>query len=148
MDGANRAVTEALKEAPEYADAHAILALIHLARGERDRAETELREAERLDPDMVTLPMMWADYYASGGDLARAAEYAKKSLKAASHNWQVRLKAGMIFRAAGLYDEMRKEARAVMDMISPEQRGTMEQRILQILGPTALEEPLDDDEEL
>jgi hypothetical protein len=54
--------------------------------------------------------------------------------------------AARIYRQAAEYDDMRREARAVLDATPAERRERMEELIRELLGPTALEAP--DDEEL
>lgn len=151
LEDAQREVNAALEEFPDFAGAHATLAAIHMSNAEPDQAESELRTAERLDPDLHVLPGLWASFYAATGDLERAVEYARRSVEANAGDLQARLMAARIYRQAAEYDDMRREARAVMDATPPERRERMEELILELLGPTALETSDDDeltDEEL
>jgi predicted Zn-dependent protease len=148
-EDALREVNAALEEFPDYAAAHATLAALHMADASPDEALTEMRTAERLDPELHVLPGLWASYYASTGDLDRAVEYAARSVEV-NPDMQSRLMAARIYRMAARYDDMRREARAVMDATPEDRRERMEAMILEVLGPTALED-LDEeisDEEL
>lgn len=151
-DDANREVSAALEEAPDYAAAHGTLAAIHLSSAEPDEALHELQTAERLDPDLHLLPALWANYYAGTGDLDRGVEYARRAVDASAGDPQTRLMAARIYRMASRYDDMRREARAVLEATPSARRDQMSQLIRQLLGPTALEAPMDeedlDDEEL
>lgn len=111
-----------------------------------DQAEQELRRAEELDAELPILPMLWANYYAETGDLELAAEKAMEAIERRPHDWQNRLGAARILRLAGRYDEMRRQARQVLEDAPPGQEQAVRQLIEQMLGPTALEEPLDDEE--
>lgn len=144
---ANREVSAALEEMPDFAGAHGTLAAIHLADAEPDQALAELNTAQRLDPDLHLLPALWANYYANEGDLDRAVEYARRAVDASAGDLQTRLMAARIYRQASRYDDMRREARAVMDATPSGRREQMEQLIRQLLGPTALEEPLDEEDD-
>ena len=143
---ANREVSAALESMPDYAAAHGTLAAIHLSSAEPDEALDELQQAERLDPDLHILPGLWASYYAGTGDLDRAVEYARNAIAANPGDMQSRLMAARIYRQAARYDDMRREARAVMDATPEARHDQMEDLIHQLLGPSALDAPLEEEE--
>jgi len=147
FEQANREVAAALEEFPDFAGAHATLGAIHLAQGETDLAETELQAAERLEPQTLILPMLWAEFHLRNGDQERAASYAQQAIERRPQDWQTRLGAARVFRASGRYEEMRREAHQVLELVPTAQREPMREQILALLGPTALE-PLDEEEEL
>jgi len=140
-EDALREVNAALEISPDYPAAHATLAALHMADAEPAEALSELRIAERLDPDLHILPGLWANYYASTGDLERAVEYARQSVESNPGDLQSRLMAARIYRQAARYDDMRREARAVMEGTPDSRREQMEAMIIRLLGPTALEDP-------
>jgi len=149
-DAASREVTAALEEYPEFAPGRATLAALHLARRESDLARSELAEAERVDPRYHLLPQLWASYYLMTGETERAIEHAQASIAQNPADVQAHLLAARIYRHAGRYDLMRREAHEVMDRTDPSRRNEMRQVIEQLLGPTALEaieEPADDDDD-
>ena len=47
-----------------------------LGAGDQDGARKELGEAERLDPQLAALPLVWAQYYQVIGDSAQAKKLA------------------------------------------------------------------------
>jgi tetratricopeptide (TPR) repeat protein len=143
---ANREVSAALEEAPDYAAAHGTLAAIHRADAEPDEALHELQTAERLDPDLHLLPALWANYYAASGELDRAVEYARRAVDASAGDPQTRLMAARIYRLANRFDDMRREARAVLDATPSGRRDQMSQLIRRLLGPSALDAPTDEEE--
>ncbi len=145
IEQANREVAAALEEFPDFAGAHATLGAIHLAQGETDLARTELEATERLEPNTLILPMLWAEYHLRTGDSDRAATHARQAVERRPQDWQTRLGAARVFRAAGRYDDMRRQAHAVMELVPEVQREPMRQQLEALLGPTALE-PLDDEE--
>ncbi len=152
LDASSQEVSSALEQNPEFAPGHATLAAIHHARQETDEARTELQEAERLDPQLHMLPQLWASYYVATGEVDRAIEHARESIRRNPADVQAHLLAARVYRQASRYDLMRREAHEVMDRTPPARRADMRQVIGQLLGPTALE-PIEDlaavdDEEL
>lgn len=143
LDSASREVSAALEEYPEFAPGRATLAAIHLSRQETDLARTELEEAERIDPDLHMLSQLWAEYYASTGEMDRAVQRAEQAVER-NGDIQTRLMAARIYRQAGRYDRMRREAHAVMDRTPASREPEMRQLIHRMLGPTALE-PVEDE---
>lgn len=150
LETARRELASALEASPDYAAARGMLAALHMAESEPDLAREELERAQRLDPDLHTLPGLWAGYYASTGDLDRAVESARSAVERNPGDVQTRLMAARVYRAAARYDDMRREAQAVLERVPPTQREDMRQLIRRLLGPMALEDPLDeaDDDEL
>jgi tetratricopeptide (TPR) repeat protein len=151
VEGARRELTAALEVSPEYAAAHAALAAVHLAESDSDLALEELTTAQRLDPDLHTLPGLWAGYYATVGELDRAVEHARAAVERSPWDVQNRLMAAQIYRQTGHYDDMRREARAALERSPEGRRAEMEELIRQVLGASALEDPMDEeisDEEL
>ncbi|UJR78206.1 tetratricopeptide repeat protein [Sandaracinus amylolyticus] len=148
VEGAQRELSTALELAPEYAAARAALAAVHLGQSEPDLAREELERAQRIDPDLHTLPGLWAGYYATTGDLESAVQSARSAVERNPWDIQTRLMAARVYRQAARYDDMRREAREVMERVPSAQRGDMEQLIRRLLGPTALESPLEEEEAL
>ncbi len=143
LDAANREISAALEEYPEFAPGRATLAAIHLARAEHDLARSELTEAERLDPDLHLLPQLWASYFATTGELDRAVASAQEAVRR-NGDIQTRLLAARIYRQASRYDMMRREAHAVLERMPAARQEEMRVIIQRMLGPTALE-PVDEE---
>jgi len=142
---AAREVAAALEQHPDFAGGHATLAAVHLGRDERDMAERELRRAEELDPTLPHLPMLWANYYMMTHDPEQAVVRAREAIERRPHDWQTRLGAARVMREAGYYDEMREQAHRVLADAPRERAAAVRELIAQVLGPTALEEPLEDE---
>ena len=140
VDSASREIAAALEQFPDFANAHATLGAVHLAQGELDLARQQLAESERLEPRGMILPMLWAEYYLRVGDQDMAVTKARQAVEARPHHWQTRLSAARVFRAAARYEDMRRQAHRVLELVPSSQREVMRQQILQLLGPTALEE--------
>lgn len=145
VDQAGREVAAALEQFPDFAAAHAWLAAIHMAQGESEEARVELARADQLEPRLQVLPLLWAQYHLSNGDSETAARFAREAIARRPHHWQTRLQAAQIFRAAGAYDEMRRQAHQVVELVGADQREVIREHILRVLGPTALEEVDDED---
>jgi tetratricopeptide (TPR) repeat protein len=145
LDAASKKVAMALEAQKGYASAHATLASIHFARGEQELGQAELIKAEKLDPNLPTLAMLWAHYYRSTGRLDLAIDKAQKSVRSRPGDLQARLFLATLLRQDGQYDEMRQIAREVIEEIPESQKEQMKKLIEGVLGPTALESPIEDD---
>lgn len=145
LEAARRELTAALEESPDYANAHAALAAVHLQQGEAELAREALETAQRIDPDLHTLPGLWAGFYASIGELDRAVAQANVAIERNPSDVQTHMMAAQVFRQAGRYPAMRREAQRIMELVAAGQREQMSQVIRRILGPTALEQ---DEEEI
>lgn len=142
---ASRSIAKALEQRPDFADGHSTLAMLHLAQGELDLARVALETAERLEHDVKTIPLLWAEYHLRTGDMSRALTRATIAVEKNPNDWQTRMQAARIFREGGRYDAMRKEARAILGLVPEARSAQVRELLLQVLGPTALDEPLDDD---
>lgn len=140
VDTASQTVAKALELAPEYAAARVVLAGVHLARQEGDLAQAQLTQAEALDPDLPTLPLAWAQYYAGQGDLDRAIVRAEQGVKLRPKQAHLHLNLGRLYRMASRYDDMRRAARAALALTPPARSGEMRKLIEMLLGPTAFED--------
>lgn len=144
VEAATKEIAQALSEHREFAAGHATLASIHLATGEREPAFNELREADRIDPELPNLALLWAHYFATQGDLDRALQKAEQGVARRPNDAQAHLMLGRIYRETGRLDQMRREAQRVLELVPSTQRGEMEQMVRQLLGPTALDQTADD----
>ncbi len=145
LDAASSKVALALKAQKDYASAHATLASIHFARGEHELGQAELAKAEKLDPGLPTLAMLWAHYFRSTGRLDLAIDKARQSVRSRPSDLQARLFLATLLRQDGQYDEMRQIAREVIGEIPDPEREEMKKLIEGVLGPTALESPIEDE---
>jgi tetratricopeptide (TPR) repeat protein len=139
----NRAAKEvaiALSELPDYALAHVTLATVHLMRGERDLARSELEQGERLDHDLGLLPQIWAQFYADGNDFAQAITKSEEAVRRRPKDPQGRLVLAQVYRAAGRYDDMRKQAREILQRTPPDEKERLQAVLRALLGPTALDD--------
>ncbi len=139
-DGAQREISLALEDAPEFADAHATLAALHMLDADLDAALLELQAAERFDPGLVNLDMLWAQYYLQTGNPSRAVGHALQAIEQRPHDWQERLRAAQVFRAADEWNEMRRQAHAILELAPSGQEEAVRQQVIQVLGDTAFEE--------
>jgi len=145
VDGAQREVSLALEETPEFADAHATLAALHMLDGDQSAALLELEAAERFDPGLVNLKMLWAQYHLQTGNPRLAVGNALQAIERRPHDWQERLRAAQVFKAADEWNEMRLQAHAILELAPSGQEEAIRRQVEQVLGETAFEEA---DEEL
>lgn len=143
-EAASKEVAQALTEQRDFAAGHATLASIHLAAGDREQAYAALTEADRLEPDLPNLALLWSHYFATQGDMPRALEKAEQGVARRPNDAQAHLMLARIYRETGRLDEMRRQAQRVLELVPSTQRSDMEQMIRQILGPTALDKTADE----
>ncbi len=143
LSSASSRLGQALEMHPEYAVAHARLAAIALAQGQAGECENSLRQAERYEPELRELDALWAQFHLAQGDDDLAVARAKRSVDRDPEDWQVRLTAARIYREAGRFQAMRREAQRVLDRVRGPEREMVATMIAQMLGPTATE-PYDD----
>ena len=136
---AAREVSQALAQHPDFALAYVTLAAVQLSSGEREQARTALQRAEALQPELHALALTWAQFHASAGQVEPALSYAERAVKARPQDPQARLLLAGLYRQASRYDDMRREARAVMDRTPVALQSRMRELIGRLLGPTALE---------
>lgn len=145
IESAQREASAALEEFPQYAHAHATLAAIHMASAEPDLALNELEAAEHADPDLYILPALRANYYAMQGNLERAVTEIAHAVEL-TPDFNTRLTAAQIYRQAGRYDDMRREAQAVLLLVPEGRREQLRAALEQRLGASAFEDPMADDD--
>ena len=136
---AAREVSLALEQYPDYASAHVTLASVQMVSLERAQARASLEKAEALDPQMPTLPLAWAQLHLEGGEVEQAIVRGEQAVKQRPDNPQVHLMMGRIYRQASRYDDMRRAARRVMELVPDAQKQPTRDVIRQLLGPTAFE---------
>jgi tetratricopeptide (TPR) repeat protein len=141
LEQAQREVSSALAEYRDYPEAHATLASLYIARSEFDLARAELEEAARLEPALPMLQPVWAQFYAAQGRSAEAIAYAERSVKTRPYDPQSHLLLAQLYHQAARYVDMRREARAALDLIPLSRKEEAKQGIERMLGSTALEEP-------
>jgi tetratricopeptide (TPR) repeat protein len=141
VEQAQREVASALAEYRDYTEAHATLASLHIARSEFELARVELEEANRLEPGVPMLQAVWAQYYAGQGRTNEAIAHAENSVKASPRDPQMHLLLAQLYYQAVRYDDMRREARAALNLVPLSQKEEARRGIEQMLGSTALEEP-------
>lgn len=146
-EAAAKEVARALAQTPDYAAGHLTLASVHLARAESDLARAELTLAEQLDPGLPALPLAWAELYASSGDLAQAQQKAEEGVRLRPKSIESHLLLARVLRQAGRYDDMRREAQAILSLSPASQRDQVTQVLKAVLGPTALSSSAGDGEE-
>lgn len=143
-ENAAREVSQALAEKPDFALGQVTLAAVHLASGEREQARAALDKAEALDPGLSAVLLTWSQFHASAGQNEQALSYAKRAVEAKPKDPQARLLLAGLYRQAARYDDMRKEARAVLELTPAASKGRMRELIGRLLGPTALEPSVED----
>ena len=129
-----RAETEvqaALADMPDFARAHAVMGVIHLMRGEKDQAETELGLAEKLDPQSPSIAMYWARFYAATMHSEEAVAKAKQAVSLSGRSVSSLLGLAGVYREVAEFSEMRATLDEVYAQISTP---TMAEQIKGIFG--------------
>jgi tetratricopeptide (TPR) repeat protein/DNA-directed RNA polymerase subunit RPC12/RpoP len=138
---ANRIVTGLIERSPRYGRAHLTLATIHLGLSDLDRARIELETAERLSPGSPMLWAAWAQYHLAVEEFDAAATTMNRAIALDPENWQLRLQAAGVLRAAGDAEAARKNGDEALRLVTPERRNELRSYIDQMMGPARLELP-------
>ncbi len=104
---AENEVQIALSKMPDYARAHAILAMVHVMRGEFAEAEPELALAERLDPDSPAIALFWAQFYAAQAQGEEAVQKAELAARLSEESLSSLIALAGIYKTTARFDEMR-----------------------------------------
>jgi tetratricopeptide (TPR) repeat protein len=121
----------ALTSMPDFARAHALLAMIYLVQRQTEQAEQELALAERLDPDSPVTAMFWAQLLASQTKPEEAIAKAKEAVRLSEDSVSSLLGLAGIYRATARFDEMR----ATLDkVLGREDSAGMRQQIKDLFG--------------
>ena len=142
---AQKQVALALEQYPDYAAARTTLATLHLLRQDAAEARAELEQAEALDPELPVLNRTWAEYHASRNEIPQAIVRAERAVERQPESFAARLLLARILRVASRYDDMRRQARKAVALVPKSQKERVREMILQVLGPTALETPEDEE---
>ena len=141
---ATREVAAALEAHPDFAFAHATLGAVYMSQHELEQARQELAEAERLDPHLRDLPLYWSQYHLLDGNPDLAAQKALEAVERQPNMLARRLQVAQILKQTGDFDGMRRQARAALELVDEVRREPLREHILQMLGATALDEPIDE----
>ncbi|MCC7541131.1 MAG: tetratricopeptide repeat protein [Deltaproteobacteria bacterium] len=144
IDRAEREVAAAIRAAPEYALAFATQAAVRLARRDSDGARRDLERALELDPDLPNGDLLWANIHANDGEIDEAIARMRRMLQRDPRDERAYVVLGQLHKQAGNDDEMRAViAQGLRNSRDPD---AMRTRVRQILGESALRDPLADDE--
>jgi tetratricopeptide (TPR) repeat protein len=97
----------ALNAMPDYARAHAILAIVHLINREADKAEQELALAERLEPASPVIAMYWSQLYLSQAKYEDAISKALDAVRFSDDSVASLIGLAQIYQASARFNDMR-----------------------------------------
>jgi Tfp pilus assembly protein PilF len=100
-------VQAAIEKMPDFARAHALLAMVLMMQQQASQAEQELTIAQNLDPTSPTIAMFWAQFYLGKRDSERAIEKANEAVRLSESSISSMLGLAQIYRATARFDEMR-----------------------------------------
>lgn len=135
---ATRAIDAALEKAPDYVYAIALRAAIHLSRGETAEAKTSLERAEALERTFYMLPMLWAEYFLRTNDPMSAVGRVQEAVERRPRDYQTLFQAARVFKMAGQDAQALDVARRALEIVAPEQREALTERLESFLGEGAL----------
>ena len=117
--------------------------LLLLVKQESFEAKQAIKKAEELDPNMLELPLLWAQYYAADNEMDDAYEAAEKAETLRAENWHNLIQVGYLYKMVNRYSAMQRVAQKALDLGAPRHI------IVSALGEIALEDDsdldLDDD---
>ncbi len=138
MEAATKDLTAALGRAPDFAGAHATLGAVQMQRGEMESGQQELQKAESLAPDLSLIQWGFAELAMRQGDRESGLARGKRALDARP-SFDARLRYAVLLRQAAKYEELRKEAHALVDSCPAYRKQEVRDLITAVLGPTALD---------
>lgn len=141
IDDADSAVTAALEEAPDFAFAHANLAVIHMVEGNMEDARRELQRAEELHAELHVLPSLWAQFHLANRDEAQAIRWMETAVERNPNNIQTRMAAAQIFFSVGRMNAARAQVQALLELVPSDRQGRFREEIRARMNESVLEEP-------
>lgn len=151
-EGEEEAAIEEIRKAidmkPEYAMAHATLAMALLSMGESDEARQELDLAKQIDPADPLIPLYEANYYIERGQVGTAIDYAEKAFDKSYGDPQVGMLLAALYEQTGERSRMAKVLDKLLENenLSDELKATIKDRFGYV--PTGGGEEDEEDEEL
>jgi Tfp pilus assembly protein PilF len=144
-EDAMTAIRKAIDLEPDYALAHASLAMALLAEGEEEEAGHELSLAKEKDPDDPLIPVYEANYYMARGEPDKALKAAERAYEENYHDPQTGLLLASICGQTGHVDRMRKVLQEIRS--NEELPGELLAFIDQQLGQVTMGVEEDDEED-
>jgi tetratricopeptide (TPR) repeat protein/DNA-directed RNA polymerase subunit RPC12/RpoP len=138
LDEAHRLVTDIIEEWPRYGRAHLTMATIYLGLGENGRARFELETAQSLSADSPAVWAVWAQYHLATDDPIAAARKMGQAIELDPDNWQLRVQAVGVYRAAGDEDRARANADKALELIAPKRRNQLRDYLERLMGSGTL----------
>jgi predicted CXXCH cytochrome family protein len=109
LDEAERVLQSALATNPEEPDAHNLLGLERLQKGDRARAEASFREAIRFEPDLAPAHNNLANLLAGSGDYAQAKFHFEKAIASNPAYAEAHHSYGLLLVLTRSYDQAHAE---------------------------------------
>lgn len=144
LNEAEADIRDALKEFPEYHQAHSLLAALYMMRGNADSAKQELEIAQKISPASPEVAATFAQLYAMQGDSENAIESAKKAVRLSKENFQSLMILAQVYRATARFDEMRETAQKAIDKAPSE---TVKQELAKAFNLAELDDEEDEEDE-
>jgi tetratricopeptide (TPR) repeat protein len=92
---------------PDFARAHAILAIVYLINREMDKAEQELALAERLEPSSPVVAMYWSQFYLSQAKYEEAISKALDAVRFSDESVSSLIGLAQVYKATARFNDMR-----------------------------------------
>jgi tetratricopeptide (TPR) repeat protein len=144
LERAQKELTAALERSPDFASAHASRATLLLMQGDTEQARAELATADKLAPDLSLVQWARAELALRDGEPQQARTIAERALRARP-SFDAHLRMGMLLRALGDADALRKNADALLALVPADRKPEVREMIKTVLGPAALgDAPLPD----
>lgn len=104
---AENEINVAIEKMPDYAEAHALLAMVHMARGDLATTEATLAAAQRLDPNSPEVAMSYANFYLQQNMNEEAIDKAEQASRMLNESADALLALAGVYRRTARFDEMR-----------------------------------------
>ncbi|MBW2276076.1 MAG: hypothetical protein JRF63_01210 [Deltaproteobacteria bacterium] len=104
---AENEINVAIEKMPDYVEAHALLSMVHMARGDLPTAEATLAAAQRLDPGSPEVAMSYANFYLQQNMNEEAIDKAEQAARLMNESPDSLLALAGVYRRTARFDEMR-----------------------------------------
>lgn len=111
---AEELVRSALTDADEFAAAHGLMGVLHVARQNFEEAQASLDQAERLEPRDPHIALLWVQYHIGQQDLLTAAEVARAVVDRVPDDPQPRLLLAQVLYQDARYGAAEEQFRELL----------------------------------
>ena len=140
VEAAGALAAKAIAERPDYARAHLIVASVHMASQDTDKARLSLEAAKNGSIHSIDAAIGWVQYHLELGEFDEAKQQMIDGLRDGSGGWRTFLQAAQVFLAVGDRDAMLEQVEVALESVPAARRSALRQQISAMLGPDTFDD--------